>query len=359
VPNIVAYPTDAYPTDALYWTRNWQWDMQQIRAEQVPVTVQGQGVRACIIDSGIDGTHQDLAGKVVAGASFVTTANGYPGPGDSPAELDSAGHGSHVAGTVTTNGIGTAPVAPRAQLMAAKVFGATGGATLAATWEAMGWCVDNGADVINMSLGAVIEKAHPVFGLARDIYTAQVDYARQHGVAVVVAAGNDALDLDPAASVEVWPAQIPGTVTVGATAPVANPTFPFVAAPPDPLFDGRADYSSYGADVDIYAPGGTNYINRVQSNIVSTCSSQRAGCAGGQLYMAISGTSMAAPHVTGVAALVLSRSSLPKDLARAQAVEQCLYATGDVVTIAGPASTDARPRVNALRAATEACGGME
>jgi hypothetical protein len=68
---------------------------------------------------------------------------------------------------------------------------------------------------------------------------------------------------------------------------------------------------------------------------------------------------MAAPHVTGVAALVLSRSSLPKDLARAQAVEQCLYATGDVITIAGPASTGARPRVNALRAATEACGGME
>jgi subtilisin family serine protease len=358
VPNIVSYPTDAYPTDALYWTRNWQWDMEQIRADQVPITVQGQGVKACIIDSGIDGSHQDLAGKVVASESFVTVANGYPGPGASPAPLDSNGHGSHVSGTVTTNGIGTASVAPRAQLMAAKVFAATGGASLAAIWDAMTWCVDNDADVINMSLGAVVNKSATGFAEVRAVYAAQVDYARQNGVVVIVAAGNDNLDLDPASSVEAWPAQLPGTVTVGATAPVANSNFPFAAAPPAPLFDGKASYTSYGADVDIYAPGGTNFINRVQSNIVSTCSSYRAGCSGGRLYWAISGTSMASPHVVGVAALILSRTSMPKNLARTQAVESCLYSTGDVITIAGATSTDMRPRLNALRAATEACAGI-
>lgn len=358
VENFISYPTAAYPTAALYWTRSWQWGMAQIRADQVPTTVQGQGTRACIVDSGVDGTHQDLAGHVVAYESFVTPSRGYPGPGPSPAPLDSNGHGSHVAGTITSNGIGVAAVAPRAEILAAKVFAATGGASLAALWDAMAWCVQNDADVINMSLGGNRTKPVPgspaeaIFQELRAEYVAQIENARQHGAVVVTAAGNDALDLDPASSIEVWPAQLPGTITVGATAPMTYNSFPFVAPAPHAIFDQRANYSGYGVDVDIYAPGGTNYINRVQSNIVSVCSSARAGCETGMQYMSISGTSMATPHVTGAAALVTSRLRMPRGLARTEAVEQCLLATGDPITVVGLT----RPRLNALRAATESCG---
>lgn len=359
VENFISYPTADYPTGALYWTRNWQWGMQQIGADQVPTSVQGQGVKACIIDTGVDGSHQDLAGHVVAYESFVTPSRGYPGPGPSAAPLDSNGHGSHVAGTITSNGIGVAPVAPQAQIMAAKVFAATGGASLAALWDAMAWCTQNDADVINMSLGGTRAKPTPgsaddaIFQEWRAEYASLVEDARDNGAVVVVAAGNDALNLDPSASFEVWPAQIPGVITVGATAPMTYNSFPFAESAPSSIFDQRANYSSYGVDVDIYAPGGTNYVNRVQSNIISVCSSSRAGCETGQQYMAISGTSMATPHVVGVAALITSRLGMPRGLARAQTVEQCLQATGDPITIVGLT----RPRLNALRAATESCGG--
>ena len=357
--NFISYPNADYPTSALYWTRGWQWGMRQIGAELVPTSVQGQGTKACIIDSGVDGSHQDLAGHVVAYESFVTPSRGYPGPGASAAPLDSNGHGSHVAGTITSNGIGVAAVAPQAQVMAAKVFAATGGASLAALWDAMAWCTQNNADVINMSLGGVRAKPAPgtpdddLFQSWRAEYTSLVQDARDNGTVVVVSAGNDALNLDPSAPFEVWPAQIPGVITVGATAPMTYNTFPFALPAPSFIFDERGSYSNYGEDVDIYAPGGTNYINRVQSNIISVCSSSRAGCETGQQYMAISGTSMASPHVVGVAALITSRMDIPRGLARTQAVESCLQSTGDAITIVGLT----RPRLNAFRAATESCDG--
>ena len=140
VENIQMQTSDAYPVGAQFFAQGWQWDMLQIHADQVPVAYQGQGARACIIDTGIDGTHQDLAGKVVANGSFVTPAYGYPGPGPSPAPLDSNnGHGTHVSGTVTTNGIGSASVHPAAKLMAAKVFAATGSGSRAAIRVSHSW----------------------------------------------------------------------------------------------------------------------------------------------------------------------------------------------------------------------------
>ena len=358
--NTLSYTSDAYPTGALYFQRGWQWNMQQIRADQVPSSVQGLGTRACIIDTGIDETHQDLAGKVVASTSFVDQAHGYPGPGLSPSALDSAGHGTHVAGTVTTNGIGVAGVAPAAKLMSAKVFAATGGGSLAAIFDAMAWCTANNADVISMSLGGKRTKPFDASSMAdRDAYIALVDAARSAGTVVVAAAGNDNVSLDPSAPYEYWPAQIPGVITVGASAATANPyfNFPFPSPAPSAVFDNKAGYSQFGPDIDIWAPGGTGFINRPEAGITSTCSSFRlgGGCAGGKYYWSIQGTSMATPHVSGGVVLVTSRSSLPRGLARTQAVEACLLSSGDPVTLSG---TPTRPRLNALKAATDACSGL-
>jgi subtilisin family serine protease len=356
VENFQMQLTTAYPTTAKYFKSGWQWNMKQIRADQAPEAFQGFGTRACIIDTGIDETHQDLLGKVVARESFVSPSYGYPGPGPSAAALDSNGHGTHVAATVTSNGIGVAGVAPAASLMTAKVFAATGGASLAAIWDAISWCTANNADVINMSLGGLRTKPLTESQqAARDEYQARIAAARNAGVVVVVSAGNDAVTLDPAAGYEYWPAQIPGSFTVGATAPSSNPTYPFASPAPNALFDGLAGYSQFGPDIDIWAPGGVGFINRVQANITSACSSFRVGggCVGGKYYWSISGTSMSSPHVAGAAAIVTGRLAMPRGIDRTNAVEACLTKTGDPITLSG---TPTRPRLNVLRATTEDCG---
>jgi len=357
VQNLPIYAQADYPTSALFYARGWQWDMQQIRANAVPETIRGQGARVCIIDSGVDESHQDLAGKVVARTSFVDPAYGYPGPGPSPAPLDSSGHGTHVASTVTTNGIGMASVAPEATLLVAKTLNAAGNGLTSASLEALSWCAANGADVINMSLGTnpIPLPLSPGNLAFRAMYEARIQAARDAGAVVVVAAGNSNINLGPGLPLEVWPSSLAGTVTVSATAP-SNSNFPFVVAPPNAMFDSRASYSNYGETTDIWAPGGSNFINRPQANIIGACSSYRnnGACVGGQLYVAFGGTSMASPHVAGVAALLTSRATAPKGLARVQAIESCLYSTGDNITILGVT----RPRLNALRATTESCPGL-
>ena len=369
--NFLSYPTQTgYQTRATFWQRNWQWNMKQVRADSTPSSVRGAGSKVCIIDSGVDKTHQELNGKVVAEASFVDVAHGYPGPGLSAPAADSNGHGSHVASTVTSNGIGVASVAPEAKIMTAKVFAKTGGASLAAIFDAIDWCALNNADVINMSLGGV--RTRPLSASSASdsaAYALHILNARQAGVVVVVAAGNDnaVLDATNSALSYTWPAQIPGTVTVGASAPVsAKPSpatggyydFPFSPAAPNGGFDGRATYSNYGPDVKIWAPGGTGFVNRAQANVTAACSSFANGCAGGRSYMGDQGTSMASPHVAGLAALVTSRATTPRGLARTAAVESCMLATGDAVTFAGASATNVRPRMNARRAATESCAGL-
>ena len=359
IENMPVQVHSAYPTTALYFQNGWQWNMKQIRADQVSEAFQGFGTKACIIDTGIDETHQDLAGKVVDRESFVTPAYGYPGPGPSLPWADSAAHGSHVAGTVTTNGIGVAGVAPAASLMTAKVFAATGSAFTSAIFDAISWCTLHNADVINMSLGARVNKPFSAGAQAvRDEYQARIAAARANGAVVVVSAGNDNLTINPSAAYEMWPAQIPGAYTVGASAATTgtNFNFPFPNPAPNAVFDTKASYSNFGTDIDIWAPGGTNFINRIQANITSVCSSFRngGGCAGGKFYWGIGGTSMAAPHVTGAAAIVTGRlSAIPRGIDRTNAVEACLSSTGDPVTLSG---TPSRPRLNVLRATTEACG---
>jgi len=170
------------PSSAAFFANNVQWDMKAIRADAAWTTSEGGlNTRVCIIDSGLDSNHVELnRGKVVGLISFV--------PGMSPAELDSSGHGTHVGSTVTGNGASMSSVAPDAKLLGAKVFAATGGTPVARVVSSLQWCADNGAHVVNMSLGGT--RYYPPTPLTAEpsyrAYSDGVKYATDRGVVVVV-----------------------------------------------------------------------------------------------------------------------------------------------------------------------------
>ena len=396
--------TDA--STAAWFSSGVQWDMAAIglSGSVWRNSSGGAGARACIIDSGIDPQHQELAGKVVADTSFVTTTTI-----ESPAALDSSGHGTHVAGTVAGKGIVAGGVAPDASLMTAKVFAETGGTPVLRVTNALVWCADRGAHVINMSLGGIRYFAPGTNALAlSDVaaYAAAVRYATDAGSVVVVAAGNSNLRLQSGTGTSqqlTVPAQVPGTIIVGATGPLSRTgrwtvggslqTLPFAAPTWNPLdaqqvwqgVNGRAFYSNFGTQVTVFAPGGRGgvpmgYRNRIVTDAAGTRVQQTGGsndniwsaCSrfsnfGGSLnvsggpgvsaacrtapssdrYAALAGTSMAAPHVAGLAAILyaeLGGLRSPENRAR---VESCIRFTTDNI---GPVTTFGGGRVNVPRA---------
>jgi thermitase len=224
-------------------------------------TLGSAAVRIAIIDSGIDAAHPDLAGKVVAAANF--TASDSVG--------DASGHGTHVAGIAAAafdNGVGIAGMAPSARLMDVKVLAvdASGNTTgdCADVADGIVWAADHGANVLNLSLGS----PSPCEAMALAI-----DYAFSRGALVVAAAGNDA------ATSRFYPAAYDHVVSVAAT----------------DNRDQLAGFSNRGAGwVDVAAPG---------AGIVSTLPTSDNG-SGAIGYGYMSGTSMAAPVVSGIAALI-------------------------------------------------------
>lgn len=252
---VTDWPVDTAPDDTYYAT--YQHDMDVIGMPAAWQLTTGAGsVVVAVLDTGYMGSHPDLAA--------IPTVWPRNTRNDTKNVTDGYGHGTHVAGTIaaqTNNGIGVAGIAPGVTIMPVKVMDSNGQGYWSDFLEGVDWARTHGADVINLSLGGTLSLSQaaawqPVF-----------DAAWEAGVVVVAAAGNNNRN-EP-----FYPASFHHVISVAATT----------------NSDAKASFSNFGPAVDIAAPG---------QSITSTYAD------GG--YYSMSGTSMATPHVVGVAALVRS-----------------------------------------------------
>ena len=236
-----------------------QWNLRSINVEQAWDETKGSGVTVAVIDTGV---------SQVPDLEQTTFVKGYDFVNDRIEATDDVGHGTHVAGTIaqsTNNNYGVAGIAYEASIMPLKVIAAFGGGTVADIAEAIRFAADNGADVINMSLGGQGDS---------NLMAEAINYAYNKDVVIVAAAGNAN---ENSAS---YPARYPHVIGVAAIDSTEN----------------KAPYSNFGAGVDIAAPGGGETGKIVQNTINPQT--------GEATFIGYVGTSMAAPHVAGVAALV-------------------------------------------------------
>ncbi len=237
------------------------WGVARVDAPAAWPATKGAGVKVCVVDTGVDPSHPDLAGVVAGGVNIIAGNNDFS---------DDNGHGTHVAGTIAAIGRYAAMVqgkptlvvgvAPRVSIYAVKVMNAQGEGRLSDIVRGIMWCANHKAQVMNMSLGSDT----PAVSEER-----AVTYAQAHGVVPIAASGNTGKDVG-------YPAAYPEVIAVGASD--AN--------------DQVASFSSRGPQVRFIAPG---------DQIISTWMN------GG--YAAASGTSMASPHVAALAALAVSEGA--------------------------------------------------
>ncbi|MCL4458475.1 MAG: S8 family serine peptidase [Chloroflexi bacterium] len=289
------------PNDPLF--ASYQWNLRKIGAEAAWDINQGSSdITVAILDSGIDLGHPDLQAKIVPGYDFVN---------DDSNPSDDNGHGTHVAGIVaasTNNGVGIAGLSWGAKIMPIKVIDANGEGSTSNLEKGIIWAADHGAKIINMSLGG--ETSSPPSSLQEAI-----NYAYQKGCLLVAAAGNNG------SSTLFYPASLEHVISVAAT----------------DQNDARAYFSQYNAYVDVAAPG---------VGIASTFPCSMASYP----YALGSGTSQAAPHVAGLAALVWS---VNPNLSNDQ-VEQIIENTADDLGPSGRDDYYGAGRINAYRALIEA-----
>ncbi|NCQ89656.1 MAG: peptidase S8 [Microcystis aeruginosa LG13-03] len=237
-----------------------QWNLRGINIERAWEENHGEGITVAVIDTGVSQVPDLRETEFVEGYDFVN---------DRSNAEDDNGHGTHVAGTIaqsTNNNYGVAGIAYKAKIMPLKVLSGTGGGTVADIAEAIRFAVDNKADVINMSLGG---------GGETQVMKDAIEYAYSKGVVIVAAAGN--ADDNSAA----YPARFPHVIGVSAVDASGN----------------KAPYSNFGAGIDIAAPGGSDTGKIIQETIDPAQGGEPA-------FLGFQGTSMAAPHVAGVVALI-------------------------------------------------------
>jgi len=280
-------------TDDPYY--EYQWHLPQLNVPQAWAYNQGAGAVVAVVDTGVlrvddlglanaDGIANLLPAKEYVPVSPVllneTTQVEIPD--------DDVGHGTHIASTIaqrTDNGVGGAGIAPDASILPIRALGQLGG-TSTDVADAIRYAADNGADVINLSLGS------PLY---TEIIAEACDYAADQGVVLIAASGNDA------ASFVSYPAALDSVLAVGAVGPDWNVT----------------DYSNTGAQLDVVAPGGVWYDydrNGLFDGIVAETWQVWTGVEGVEdgAYVGgyfLTGTSMATATVSGVAALLVSEGA--------------------------------------------------
>ena len=264
-----------------------QWHLHQDRAfEFWPELPALPGPRVAVIDSGVDGTHPDLAGRIAAHRSFVGGS----------ALTDQQGHGTFIAGLIaaqTNNEVGVSGIAFPSQLLIAKVVRANKQVSLEAEAEAIRWAVENDARVINLSLGGVRDPRNPERDTYSALEAAAVRYAYTRGVVVVAAVGNS--DQAPSSPwpYASYPAALPHVIGVSAIAKDGSV----------PLFSNRDPIYN-----DIAAPGQelVSTLPRQMTAARPACEEQGYSTCGPDDYRNAEGTSFAAPQVAAAAALLLS-----------------------------------------------------
>lgn len=285
-----------------------QWNFRSINLEAAWDETRGGGVTVAVIDTGVSPVPDLATTKFVEGYDFVH---------DRTDATDDYGHGTHVAGTIaqsTNNGYGVAGIAYEASLMPLKVLDESGTGTIADIAEAIRFAADHGAQVINMSLGGGGESA---------LMQEAINYAHSKGLVIIAAAGNAN---DSNAS---YPARYPHVIGVSALNAAGE----------------KAPYSNYGAGVDISAPGGSTDSGEAGGILQNTIDPET----GNAIFAAFQGTSMAAPHVAGVAALVKAAGVSDPDQVAQVLTQSARKVADDGLNYYGAGQLDAAAAVKLAR----------
>lgn len=337
----------------------YQWNMRQIHADKTAANdYQGQGAVVAVLDAGMITTHTDIAANVntVLATSFV------PGEGVDPVN-SGFNHGTHVGGIIAAaiNGKGTQGVAPMATLVPVKVLAESGSGQFSWLIQGLIYTADVvHADVANMSLGAVFVR-NPNVGCEAPYTTRDcnagtlmaalnraITYATSNGVLCVSAAGNNGVNLNN--QIVSIPAQSGNGMAVAATGPVG-----FALSTFNGIFDRPASYTNFGQSVvNVAAPGGDSMLYPAagwQYDMViapAGVTFNSSHVITGYGYYFASGTSMATPHVSGVAALIVGKYGHGV-LSPAQ-IEAIIENTSDDILKPGADPYSGKGRINAAAA---------
>jgi serine protease len=266
------------PNDSLF---NQQWAFTKVPyvAAWNTDAKQGDGVTVADVDTGVMANHPDLSGQVLNGHFFLHDNGGgssFEGDGGT---TDPSGHGTHVSGTIaalSNNGTGVSGAAPGAKILPVQVLCGDGTGFSSDVASGITWAVDHGAKVVNLSLGGGADASE----------LSAVQYADQNNVVVVAAGGNDGQNNNPPSYPAAYSPSQSNVIAVAATTNV----------------NGHPAYGTIANYLDISAPGGAAPSNNDSSiAVLSTWND------GG--YHSISGTSMATPHVSAAAALLIAAAN--------------------------------------------------